>query len=168
MRVTQSILSTEWILRQTGFNGSHTNFQQFRQNTERGTQRASEQERAVDPRILSLSPHSLCRWCADVSPGRIALSSVQNKEVVTYRISCNQDVLSSQCLLGHESCSQCSTSSLLCIVPVGKTNTLELEGHWKVLCPSFLSTSGLKQIYLNRKLRYNFQVWRQARYLKRG
>lgn len=148
VKVTQSILNTEFILKQTGCDVLNRNIQQIRQNTERGTQRVREQEWAVDSRILSWSPHSLCRWCSDVFPGHIALPWGQSREVEPYWISCHQDVLSSLCLSGSESCSLRNTSSVLCIVPVGKTHTLELEGPWKVRCQSIHSTPGLKEIHL--------------------
>jgi len=131
-------------------------------------QRAREQEWAVVSRILRWSPRSPCRWCSDVSASHIALPLAQSKELEPYWISCHQDVLSNLCLLGSQSCSLRNTSSVWCIVPVGKTHILELEGQWMVRYQSLRSTSGLNEIHLHRTLRYNFEVWHRARDFQRG
>lgn len=113
-------------------------------------------------------PDSPCRWCSDVSPGHIDLPLAQSKEVEPYWISCYQDVLSSLCLPGSQSCSLRNTSSVLCTVPVGKTYILELEGQWVVRCQSFHSTPGFNESHLHRQFGYNFEVWHRARDLQKG
>ena len=108
--------------KQRSLNLGNTNVEQFRQHTERGTQRGREQEWAACRRMLSWSPGTLSRWCSGVSPGHTVVSSAQSTEVAAGQIYCSQSVLSSQCLPECRFCFLSNTSSVSCILPVGQTH----------------------------------------------